>query len=504
MKSRLLPPVRNLSGTVHGGDAEFDLVLGGVDDPGGGVGHLHELAGLHFVVPLFVHGGAAVGAHEARGLGFLLLFHFGDELGHGLCALGVGLTEGDAGATVEGKHLGGFFAQHGEEGGITLHAEDEAAVRGAESVDDVVVGDAVLAGGGERLELIHEGDQQVLGFALGLRFVEPHHGVGVEEQLEVGVDVAALGLEGLRHGGAEDTAFIHIMHLDGVRFIGAEDLHNVGMGEEAEHHLQGADETFFLLSGLGIEEGLVEVLRQSHAVWRAVGIAQLIEEFLHLVLVRQELVGAEDIHGPAEFFQQFKGAGECLLGGGFEEGGLLALSQRGTGIHEVLRVGGVGQAFVGDEVVALLGLPGFIEPVRAHHEHADIIGPTMAGEVLQGKEVLVTFRTEDQPAPVRPAHADLMQQRIETRGRLAHAGVPRDQPVTGELARQPLQVLVLDDVVLLGEVGVPFQQHEGRDHTDKGHTPRDFSDRFILKDIPDAKSGDSSSGEEFEERKHAR
>ena len=163
---------------------------------------------------------------------------------------------------------------------------------------------------------------------------------------------------------------------------------------------------------------------------------------------------------------------------------------------------GVRQAFVRDEVVALLGFPGLVHTVRAHHEHADILRSAMSGEMFQGKKVLVTLRSEDESAPIGPTHADLMQQGIETRGRLAHASVPRDQPVAGELAGQPLEVLVLDDVVLLGEVRVPFQQHEGCDHADEGHASRHFRDAVILEHIPDAKGGDGGGGEEFEKGEH--
>ena len=138
---RSLPPVRDLAGAIHGGDAHFDLLFGGVDDPGGSVGHLHEFAGLHFVVPLFVHGGAGVGTHEAGGFGFFLFLHLGDELRDGLGALGIRLAEGDAGTAVQRQHLRLLFSKNGEEGGIALHAEDQAAIGGAQSVDDVVIGD---------------------------------------------------------------------------------------------------------------------------------------------------------------------------------------------------------------------------------------------------------------------------------------------------------------------------------------------------------------------------
>jgi hypothetical protein len=129
-------------------------------------------------------------------------------------------------------------------------------------------------------------------------------------------------------------------------------------------------------------------------------------------------------------------------------------------------------------------------------------GP-MPGGMLHGKEMFVPLRAEDQAAPVRARDADLMQQRVETGSRLAHAGVSRDQPVAGELPRQPFEVLVLHDVVLLGEIRLPLQQHKSPQHTHKGHTSSDLVDAVVLKHIPDAKGGESDGEEKFEEGEHA-
>mgnify|MGYP000485240291 CR=1 FL=1 len=143
---------------------------------------------------------------------------------------------------IQRQHLRRFLAEHGEERRITLHAENEAAVRGTQTVNHVVVGDAVLARGSQGLKLIHQGDEKVLRLAHRLRLVEAHHRVRVEEQLDVGVDIAALRLEGLRHGGAEDAALVHIGDVNRVGQVGAEDLRDVRVREESKHDLQRADD----------------------------------------------------------------------------------------------------------------------------------------------------------------------------------------------------------------------------------------------------------------------
>ena len=108
---------------------------------------------------------------------------------------------------------------------------------------------------------------------------------------------------------------------------------------------------------------------------------------------------------------------------------------------------GVRQSRIGDEIVALLRLPFAVQTIRSHHQDANCLWPPVAREMLQCKKMLVPLGTEADAAPVWAGYGDLMQQRIEARGRLANAGVSRDQPVARKLPGQPFQVLVLHDVV---------------------------------------------------------
>ena len=85
-------------------------------------------------------------------------------------------------------------------------------------------------GADESLRFVGPEDEQVVATALVGGLVEAAQRVGVEEHLQERVHGAALDLELLRHGDADDFAAINVCEVEGVR-AGAEDLGDLGRDE---------------------------------------------------------------------------------------------------------------------------------------------------------------------------------------------------------------------------------------------------------------------------------
>jgi hypothetical protein len=73
------------------------------------------------------------------------------------------------------------------------------------------------------LRFVGPEDDEIIATALGGGLVEPAQGVGLKRHLEEGVHVAALDLELLRHGDADDLAAVDVGEIDRAR-SGAKDL----------------------------------------------------------------------------------------------------------------------------------------------------------------------------------------------------------------------------------------------------------------------------------------
>ena len=188
---------------------------------------------------------------------------------------------------------------------------DHGGLRLADHVNAVVVAHAFLGGGDEALGFVCPEDDQVVALAFFLRFVEATQRVRIKQHFEEGVDVTALGLELLRHGDADDLAPVDLGEVEGVRG-GAEDLRDVGCDERLEivgnRLFHAAD-----LLGRLIQEAVAEVADQFEPSRGCRAGVEVVEGFLQIAFVNEEMVGVLQRHVGADLAEDLESARDVDL-----------------------------------------------------------------------------------------------------------------------------------------------------------------------------------------------
>src|SRR5205807_1803054 len=276
----------------------------------------------------------------------------------------------------------------------------------------------------------------ILG-TLAFGLVEAAQRVIVEQQLEEGIYVTALGLEFLRHCCQDDFALVDSPEIERA-FLGAEYLGNFGREEVLKVVADGFAHTSKLFVRLG-QETVCKVRVDGSPTRSFRKELKILHLFFEQVGVGQQLERSKQRNGAFQLEEHFERVGDVGLRLVFEKAFVAALAKAAGGVHDELGVGHEWDASVAGEVEAMRWRPVCVCIIRADLQVNQVVlaavVPSHRGKGFPIDALFINAKA----APLRLVLKNLMCKLVNAGTGFARASVAGNEPAATKLITFPGQ-----------------------------------------------------------------